>query len=152
LRVYHQSSHLGDEFLAREDVVLDSLNAFDFEAVDVFVGRADGRLRPYAGFEYRFRRTPDDQDPSIVHLGASYRGRGRIRVVGGVHGWWAENGDDELGAQARFGIEIRRLGTGPGEARPVRILLEGTWGQPDAGRFFLSNRQTLGITVEVARR
>lgn len=152
LRVYHQSSHLGDDFLTRRDVGLDSLNAYDFEAVDVFVGRARGRLQPYAGFEYRFRRTPDWQDPSIVHLGAAFHGRGRTRLVGGIHGWWAENGDDELGVQARLGVEIRRRGTGQGESRPVRILLEGSWGPPDAGRFFRSSRRTLGVTVEVARR
>lgn len=151
LRVYHQSSHLGDDVLARDDVVLDSRDAYDFEAIELFLGVRTWRLRPYAGFEYRFRRTPDEQDPSVVHLGADFRSRGRTRILGGVHGWWAENGGDEVGVQARLGLEVSRSGRGRQGGWPLRVFLEGGWGRPDAGRFFRSRRETFGLTVEVAR-
>ena len=154
-RLYHQSSHLGDDVLARDDVTLDSLNAYDFEAVEVYLGQDLGPVQAYGGFEYRFRRTPDTQDPSVFHAGVvaglDLDARGRRTLVAGIHGWLADNGEHEGGMSVRGGVELARGSRGQARGRPVRILLEGLWGQPDAGRFFRLRRSSIGVSVEVAR-
>ncbi|NNM35194.1 MAG: DUF1207 domain-containing protein, partial [Gemmatimonadetes bacterium] len=47
--IYHQSSHLGDDILSRDDVTPGVDGAVDFEAVEAFFGYRFGLLRPYLG-------------------------------------------------------------------------------------------------------
>ena len=149
LAVYHQSSHLGDDILTRDDVDLGVDGAVDFEAVEGYLGYRIGPLRPYLGAEYRFRRTPEDQDPSVLHAGVDIRSRGKgtLGLIGGAHGWAADQGVDAYGGSVRLGLELRR----GGGAKPVRFLLEGMVGSPDAGRFYSLRRGTYGFAIEVGR-
>src|SRR5262245_51668766 len=56
-KLYHQSSHLGDEYLLRnEDIVRENLS---FESVEVLISQELGPLRGYGGGEWIFRREPD---------------------------------------------------------------------------------------------
>lgn len=150
--IYHQSSHLGDDILSRDDVTPGVDGAVDFEAVEGFLGYRFGLLRPYLGAEFRFRRTPDGQDPSVLHAGVDIksRGEGRYGLFAGVHAWTADQGIDPWGGSVRLGLELRRSGRGAGR-RPVRLLLEGMAGSPDAGRFYRLRRGTFGFAVEVGR-
>lgn len=150
--LYHQSSHLGDDILDREDVTPGVDGAVDFEALEAFVGYRMGLLRPYVGAEYRFRRTPDAQDPSVFHAGIDVQGpgKGTYGLFAGVHGWAADQGLDSYGGSARAGLEVRRGRRGR-EGRPVRLLLEAMVGSPDAGRFYSVRRAMFGFAVEVGR-
>ena len=150
--IYHQSSHLGDDILRRDDVNVGVDGAVDFEAVEAYVGYHVGGLRPYVGAEYRFRRTPDAQDPSVFHVGIDWAGpkRGTLGFVAGLHGWAADQGIDSYGGSVRAGLEVRRGRRGR-EGRPVRLLLEGMAGSPDAGRFYPLRRGTFGFAIEVGR-
>ena len=83
LRVYHQSSHLGDEYLLRsEDIERQNLS---FESVEFLASQEVGPLRVYAGGERIFRREPDTLPSKVFHGGAELRsGRaGPIQLVGG---------------------------------------------------------------------
>src|SRR6185295_5880290 len=51
LRLYHQSSHLGDEFLLREGLPITREN-LSFESVEWLVSQDLASLRLYAGGEY----------------------------------------------------------------------------------------------------
>ena len=149
-RVFHQSSHLGDDILSRDDIVLEDFGAFDYEALDVFVGYRFGPLQPYAGGEYRFRRTPRTLDNSVLHAGAGWRiePSSGYAVLAGGHAEWSDDGPSDVGILVTGGIELRR-----GESyRPIRILLEGRWGSAGAGRFFRYDRRSFGVSVEVAGR
>ena len=150
--VYHQSSHLGDDILARDDAALGADGGVDFEALEFFLGFQVGPLRPYGGAEYRFRRTPGAQDPSVFHAGVDLRSRGsgRYSLLAGVHGWTADEGTDAYGGSLRLGVELHRS-RGGREGRPVRLLLEGSAGSPDAGRFYQLRRSHFGFAVEVGR-
>lgn len=152
IALYHQSSHLGDDVLGRSDVTLGVDGAVDFEALEGYLGYGFGFVRPYLGAEYRFRRTPDGQDPSVFHGGVDIRSPspGDYGLFAGIHGWTAERGVDGYGGSARVGLELRRDGP-RGRPRPVRFLLEGMWGSPDAGRFYPLRRATFGFAVEVGR-
>jgi hypothetical protein len=77
LRLYHQSSHLGDEFLLRDEPERVNLA---FESLELIVSRAMGGVRLYGGGEYLFNREPDDLEESLVHLGIE----GRTRRLGGA--------------------------------------------------------------------
>jgi hypothetical protein len=71
LRVYHQSSHLGDELLARQAELVNE--GLSFEALDLVLSADLGRLRLYAGGERLLRRTPRSLDPLVAHGGAELR-------------------------------------------------------------------------------
>lgn len=71
-RLYHQSSHLGDEFLM-------SINPpervnLSYEAVDLIYSREWHEWRVYGGGEYLLHKEPDDLMPLSAHWGTEYRG------------------------------------------------------------------------------
>jgi len=71
LRVFHQSSHLGDEFLLNNPKV-DREN-LSFEAID-FIGSVEDRWwRLYGGGGYAFHREPSIA-PGWIHGGGEFRG------------------------------------------------------------------------------
>src|SRR5688572_1775441 len=67
LRLYHQSSHLGDEFLLSADPERINLS---FESAELILSQAFGGLRVYGGGEFFFNRDPSDLDPLLAHGGA----------------------------------------------------------------------------------
>ena len=75
-KLYHQSSHLGDEYLLRGDeIVRENLS---FESIEFLVSQEIGFLRVYAGAERIFRREPDELPDSLFHTGVEARS-GRAR-------------------------------------------------------------------------
>ena len=90
LRLYHQSSHLGDEYLlqARPDRV-----NLSFESLELLLAWELAALRLYGGGEYVVRHEPRDLASSILHGGVEYRPLqslfslrtlGQARLVGGL--------------------------------------------------------------------
>ncbi len=69
-RIYHQSSHLGDEFILNTNPQRVNLS---FEAAEVIVSRDIRNLRVYGGGEYLFRHEPADLKPGLLHGGLEYR-------------------------------------------------------------------------------
>jgi hypothetical protein len=72
LRLYHQSSHLGDEFLIRDQPERINLA---FESLELILSRAVGPVRLYGGGEFLFHREPDDLEEWLGQLGAEVRTR-----------------------------------------------------------------------------
>lgn len=67
-RLFHQSSHLGDEFLLRNRA--DRVN-LSYEQIDVMAAREFGRwLRVYGGGGYLFDQEPADLEPWSTQFGA----------------------------------------------------------------------------------
>jgi len=66
LRVYHQSSHLGDEFLLSSEIERKNLS---FEAVDLLLSQEIGPLRAYGGGEILFNREPETLESTLAHAG-----------------------------------------------------------------------------------
>jgi Protein of unknown function (DUF1207) len=75
LRPYHQSSHLGDEFLINTRT---ERMDFSYEAIELLLSYELWGLRVYGGGEYLVRSKPDDLENEILHWGAEYRGQDRI--------------------------------------------------------------------------
>jgi hypothetical protein len=118
LRLYHQSSHLGDEFILNRQP--ERLNV-SFESLDLIVSHEVGSLRVYGGGEMFFRREPTDLAARLVHGGVEIR-----PVVLGGAGLFAaldlkvvDDDDWHRAWSARVGIEIARI---PHEGHPPRVI------------------------------
>jgi hypothetical protein len=86
-RVFHHSSHIGDEFLLKNNV---SRVNFSFEAVDtIFSYDLRDWLRVYGGGGYMFSPDPDTLDPFFAQYGVELYcpttyANGTVRPVAGI--------------------------------------------------------------------
>src|SRR5690349_1310432 len=72
-RVYHQSSHLGDEFLLREGIDRSRRINLSYEAVEALASYDIGEeFRVYGGFSYLVDRGPSDLNPWGSHARLAY--------------------------------------------------------------------------------
>jgi len=134
LRLYHQSSHLGDEYLLRAQPKRVNLS---FESLEFIYSHEWPVWRAYFGGEYLFHREPSDLRPAALHAGVEFR---TSREVWGTAHWvggldlksWQEHRwavDRSLKVGLEFGAER------PGERR-VRLMLEGYRGYAPHGQFY----------------
>jgi len=79
-RVYHQSSHLGDELLLRPNPPT-RVN-LSFESVEGLFSADFMALRVYGGGEYFVRRDPVDLPDHLLHVGTELRPRASVGVLG----------------------------------------------------------------------
>ena len=146
-RVFHQSSHLGDEFLLR-DTNTNRVN-LSYEQVDLKLSyRFLDMFRLYAGGGYLFDQEPADLDPWSVQYGLEFRSpwpgpTARVRPIAAVdiqnreeNGWHAD-------VSARAGLQFE--GVIPG--RHFQILLEYFRGHSPNGQFYREKVDYLGLGV-----
>src|SRR2546428_4320319 len=69
-RLYHQSSHLGDEYLLHTHAQRVDLT---FEAAELLVSKAIANWRVYGGGGDLFAHSPADLAPGVLHGGLEYR-------------------------------------------------------------------------------
>lgn len=149
LRLYHQSSHLGDEFLLRTELERENLS---FESVELLLSQEMGPVRVYGGGEYLFNRDPETLESSLAHAGLEVRiGRLRgARFVGAVDAKAAEEHGWDPGWSARAGIEVAHWRD---EAHPPRlwsILVELYDGPSPYGQFFQEQVRWLGLGLHLS--
>lgn len=145
LRFYHQSSHLGDEFLLRVNPERVNLS---FEAIEYIYSYDFDRLRLYGGGEYMIHHEPGDLKPLSAHGGIEYRGQnelwnnGRWLAAMDIKSWeqhdWTPDFSVAIGSE--FGP------TQPGRRR-VRVMLEGYRGHNPHGQFYDSRIYYAGLGV-----
>src|SRR5256885_1341923 len=75
MQLYHQSSHLGDEYMVHANAQRVDLT---FEAAELLVSQQLAAWRLYGGGEYVFTHSPADLKPAVLHAGVEYRQRGRL--------------------------------------------------------------------------
>src|SRR5437016_6210623 len=73
VQLYHQSSHLGDEYMIHANAQRVDLT---FEAAELLVSQQIAAWRVYGGGEYVFTHSPADLKPGLLHGGVEYRQRG----------------------------------------------------------------------------
>ena len=145
IRLYHQSSHLGDEYLLRgEDIERQNLS---FESVEVLASQEIGFLRLYAGGERIFRREPDTLPSKVFHGGVEARsgGAGPARFVAGVDVKTTTLYDWSPAVSGRVGLELARRGPGDHPARLVTLMLEIYEGPSPYGQFFQDDISYVGV-------
>lgn len=136
LRVFHQSSHLGDEFLLRRDT--DRIN-LSYEAVDALLSwDAKEWLRLYGGAGVLVHREPADLDRVSFQAGAEFQSprtwaNGLLRPIFALDIQSLEENDWDFDVSARLGLQIEspRLA-----GRRLQILLDYFQGRSPNGQFF----------------
>lgn len=156
LRVYHQSSHLGDGYLARETTDLEELEDISYEAFDWVVSVDAGFLRVYGGGERLFNRSPEGLGGHTLHGGAELRPGLRVIPMGSLGGFRlvaggdlksAENRAREPSVSARAGLEYDRAGSTDGTARRWGIFYEYYDGPSPYGQFFRDKVKLTGLGI-----
>jgi hypothetical protein len=145
VRVYHQSSHLGDEYLLRSGKI-DREN-LSFESVEILASQELGPLRLYAGGERIFRREPDTLRSKLFHGGAELRtGRaGPTQLVGGLDLKSTDLHDWSPAVSGRIGLEMARHRPGGHPPRLVTLMLEFYQGPSPYGQFFQDDISYVGV-------
>jgi len=156
LRVYHQSSHLGDEYLLREPPNRQDRENLSFEAFEWLLSADGGPLRLYGGGELLFQREPEDLGRYVGHGGVEFRPAARIipmgslggfRFVGGVDVKSSEEQDWEPAISARGGLEYDRAGGTDVTARRWGIFARFYTGPSPYGQFFREKVRLIGVGV-----
>jgi hypothetical protein len=147
-RLYHQSSHLGDEFLLARMPERENLS---FESIELILSQELGALRIYAGGESFFRRRPLAVVSRLAHGGVELRparlGVGRliaaldIKVVEEVDWQWAWSG--------RTGVEIARVPSAGHPPRVLSLLAEYYNGPAPYGQFYRDNIRYFGAGLHI---
>jgi hypothetical protein len=141
-RVYHQSSHLGDEFLLRTRINRVNLS---YEVVDALVAwKPADPLRLYAGGGYLFAGEPE-LDPWLTQGGLELTGPlllPGMRPVAATDVQSREQHDWNVDVSVRAGIQFED----PAEqSMKLQVLLEYYDGQSPNGQFLDQNVQYWGI-------
>jgi len=146
-RVYHQSSHLGDEYLLRSSQI--QRENLSFESLELLASQEIGPLRVYGGGERIFRRDPDTVKPKLLHAGAEVRsGRaGLLQLVSGVDLKTTEQHDWSQALSGRVGFELARPSPGGHPVRLVTIMLELYKGPSPYGQFFQEDISYVGVGI-----
>jgi hypothetical protein len=147
-RLFHQSSHLGDEFLLRRtrpDRVNVSYEGVDAKVSYEFFGDV---LRPYAGGGYRFDVDPPDLAPWSVQYGVELRspwpGRGQAwRPIAAADIQQHEENEWSADVSLRAGVQFG----GVLMTRDLQLLLEYFNGRSPNGQFFRRKVDYLGLGV-----
>lgn len=148
-KLYHQSSHLGDEYLLRSnEVVRENLS---FESIELLVSQEIGVFRVYAGAERIFRREPDELPDSLFHGGVEARsGRARkVQLLAGVDVKTTELHDWSPAVSGRVGLELGRPGPDGHPGRLIMLLFEMYQGPSPYGQFFQDDISYVGAGFHI---
>jgi hypothetical protein len=149
-RLFHQSSHLGDEFLLRSKV--DRVN-LSYEAADLRVayGFLDGAIRPYAGGSVLFDQDPSRIDPGAIQYGVELYSpwtlaRGALRPFLAVDLQQRQHNAWSVDLSVRTGVQLESL---PVWGRKLSLALEYFTGHSPNGQFFRQNIDYIGIGLHL---
>jgi hypothetical protein len=145
-RLFHQSSHLGDEFLLSQPNVK-RIN-LSIEAIDVVASYEWDRWRVYGGAGYLIGRDPPDLKPGFAEAGVEYRSPrfswdlGRFVAGIDLHSFQEQNWKTANSIKA--GLELGQADPG---RRRVRVLGEYYDGSSPFGQFFRTDIHYYGVGV-----
>jgi len=149
LRVFHQSSHLGDEFLLSNRVERINLS---FEAVDLKLSYDLTKwLRIYGGGGYIFHHDPPELAPWSVQSGVEVRSPwtlldGALRPVAALDVQHREQNDWNTDLSLRGGIQLEKV---PFFDRKLQLMLEYFSGHSPNGQFYRDKIEYLGLGIHL---
>ena len=147
-RIYHQSSHLGDEFLLRR------INS-TFERINLSYEGADLRLsyefpygiRLYGGGGGLFHKEPSSLEPWMTQYGVEFRSPWRLDfapvrpiIAADFKNFQGNNWSTDISARA--GVEFDNLQV---LGRKLQILLEYFNGHSPSGQFLRNDVEYIGV-------
>jgi len=157
LQLYHQSSHLGDEFLLRTQVDRENLS---FEAIEAMLSQEIGPIRIYGGGERLLSPSPDDLGAWVTQGGLELRPGaallrvgmlGSARFIAGTDVKVVEEQDWEAGISVRAGFEVSRAEAAPAPISRWQLLFEYYDGPTPYGQFFRRELSYWGVGLQFMR-
>ena len=145
-RIFHQSSHLGDEYLLRGQ--RDERINLSYESVNsMFSYHLPAGIRIYAGGGYIFHTDPSDLDPWSVQTGLEFRSpmfwfKGALRPVFGVDVQNRQESNWDADVSARAGIQFENPDF---LSRKLQLLFEYYNGKSPNGQFYERNIEFFGL-------
>ena len=155
-RLYHQSSHLGDEFVLRENNPKFVRENISFEAAEMILSLDGGPFRAYGGGEYLLRRDPEDLERYVAHGGVELRPARRlvrfgtvagVRFVAGGDVKASEEQDWKPAVSIRTGFEFDRPRDTDPPGRRWGLLFEAYTGPSPYGQFFRNQVRYFGAGI-----
>jgi hypothetical protein len=150
-RVYHQSSHLGDEFVLRPNAP--PRQNLSFESAELLLSLDVSALRVYGGAEDFFYRDPEELANRLVHAGVELRPRASINFGSLVVGRIVAAGDVKVvndsvsrtGVSVRSGFEFGRPRDQETPSRRWSLLAEYYEGPSPYGQFYRRKVRLTGL-------
>ncbi len=145
LRFYHQSSHLGDDYLIYRATFR---TEFAFESLELLLSYDNDRWRLYGGGEYLWQRIPAQLDPLRVRGGFEYRsrrgwlGQGRPYLGVDLRAW------EELGWDAATAVQVGVQFDNEDSGHFLRLFAEMHTGYSPHGQFFIEDADWAGIGLQ----
>jgi Protein of unknown function (DUF1207) len=151
VRVYHQSSHLGDELLLRPNPP--KRENLSFESVEGLLSIDVFALRLYGGGESFVRRDSSDLPEKLWHGGAELRPRAAVtlgplaalRLVGAADAKVVRDSVTRTGISVRAGFEVARPNEAELGSRRWSLLAEYYDGPSPYGQFQRHQVRLTGI-------
>ena len=147
-RIYHQSSHLGDEFL--QSVNPPERVNLSYEAIELIYSREWQGWRVYGGGEYLIHKEPSDLKPMSAHWGIEYRGSKPLvwngRPVVGMDMKSFEEHSWVIDTSVKTGLEFGH--PNPGQRR-LRLMAEWYKGFDPHGQFYNNKIEYYGMGVSL---
>ncbi len=147
-RIYHQSSHLGDELLLSANPP-ERVN-LSYESIELLYSREWHRWRLYVGGEYLIHKEPSDLKAPSAHWGIEYRGDKPLlwkgRPLAAVDMKSLEEHDWQVDFSVKAGLEFGH--PDPGNRR-LRLLAEWYKGFDPHGQFYVNEVEYWGIEVSL---
>jgi hypothetical protein len=147
-RLYHQSSHLGDELLlsgrapARVNL--------SYEAIELIYSYEWLGWRVYGGGEYLVHREPENLKSASTHWGIEYHASKALfwggRPIVGVDMKKLEEHDWAIDTSVKAGLEFGH--PSPGQRR-LRLLAEYYKGLDPHGQFYVNKMESFGLGISL---
>jgi hypothetical protein len=139
-RVYHLSSHLGDDYIFRNKITAPTPNSVNYELLDVTYSRTVQDWRLYGGIGFVLRKA-EERKLLSAQLGAYYKKPSdkAARLVGGLDVKFWQQTDFRPGIHGGIGVEVGRT------QNNLTFLLEGYSGFRPYSQF--ENQKTSWIGV-----
>jgi hypothetical protein len=139
-RVYHLSSHLGDDYIYRNKITAPTPNSVNYELLDATYSRTVSNWRLYGGLGVVLRKS-EERKPLSAQLGAFYKKPSdkATRLVGGVDIKFWQQTNFRPGIHAGIGFELGRT------QNNLTFLLEGYSGFRPYSQFEDQQTTWLGI-------
>ncbi len=141
-KIFHQSSHLGDEFVLRGNTG-ERIN-FTYEGVDTLLSyNFPFGFRLYGGGGYLFDRTPSELDPWIAQGGVEFTSpaawmNGSLRPIAAVDIQSREATDWNTDVSLRMGVQLENPDF---LSRKLKIMLEYYKGSSPNGQFYIRDEE-----------
>jgi len=147
-RIYHQSSHLGDELLLSTNPP-ERVN-LSYEAVEFIYSREWRGWRGYGGGEYMIHREPGNLKPMSAHWGIEYRGSKPLlwsgRPIGGMDMKSFDENNWAVDTSVKAGLEFGH--PNPGQ-RHLRLMALWYKGFDPRGQFYNNRVEYYGMEMSL---